>query len=249
MTSFTPILAIPQVDQSQNNKYLTINDLTGLFEQALNKLLDSNTTGSLVLTEAQYTRFAVFKARGRSANFDITFPNTGGNITTRERVFFVWNADTTWTATVKAASTPGTTVTLTPGQIAICYQNGVDTIALFTSTAGSQPYDVGFFTPGALTATQKMMIFIFTRTVNFAGNWAGSKFRNGTNPTATAVLDVQKNGSSIGSISISTSGVATFTTSAGAAQVFNAGDYISVLAPASPDASLADVSVTFQGTR
>lgn len=249
MTGFTPILAIPQVDQTQNNKYLTINDLIGLFEQALNKLKDSNTTGNLVLTESDYTRFGVFKARGRAAAFDITFPNTGGNITTRERIFWVWNADTTYTATVKAASTPGTTVVLVPGQIALCYQNGVDTVALLTSTAGSNPFDLGFFTPGSLTATQKMLIFIFDRTVVFAGNFVGSKFRNGTNPTATAVLDVQKNGSSVGSISINTSGVATFTTTAGAAQTFNAGDYLSVLAPGSPDATLADVSVTFQGTR
>lgn len=250
MTTYTPILAHPQVDPAQNNKSVTINDLTGLLEGTLNKTKVSATTGDLVLSEADYTGYAAFKASGRAAAYNITFPNTGGNITTRERIFIVWNADTTWNATVKAASTPGTTVVLTPGSIAICYQNGVDTVALFTSSAGGGLiYDIGFFVPGVMTNSQVILIFKFPRAANFAGNFSGSVCKVGINATATTVLDVQKNGSSIGSISIATSGVATFTTTAGAAQSFAINDYLTIVGAATADTTLANVGVTFLGTR
>lgn len=248
MTSYTPILAIPQVDQAQNNKYLTINDLTGLLEGTLNKLLPSNTTGDLVLTESQYTRYAAFKVLGRAAAFNVTFPNTGGLISVRERIFIVWNADTTYVATVKAATTPGTTVVLQPGQIAFCYQNGVDTVGLWVISAGtSGPYDLGFFVPGLPGDAAIVMEWKATRAFTLATNFVGSKCKVNTNPTATAVFNVRKNGSIIGTVSINTSGVATFATTGSTSWAID--DVLSVTAPTPQDATLADVNIGFLGTR
>jgi hypothetical protein len=70
----------------------------------------------------------------------------------------------------------------------------------------------------------------------------------GTPPTAQADLDVQKNGASIGTITFAASAnTATFAFASEAA--FTAGDRLTVLAPGSQDASLADISITFKGTR
>ena len=64
---------------------------------------------------------------------------------------------------------------------------------------------------------------------------------------AAAVLTIKKNVTSIGTINISTGGVVTFTFSA--AVSFAAGDKLSVVTPSPQDTTLADVSITFMGSR
>jgi len=94
-----------------------------------------------------------------------------------------------------------------------------------------------------------VMILTFTRSVTFAANFSGSQGTVGTNPTATATYTVNKNGSSVGTIQISTAGAFTFATSGGAAVSFAAGDRLTITAPSPQDATLADVGITLAGTR
>lgn len=249
MTAYTPELAIPEVAQTQNNKYITMNDALVFLGAASNKTLPSATTGNWALTEAQFTRYLAFKASGRAGAFDITLPDAI-NVTNPERFFIVWNADTTYTATIKAATTPGATVTLKPGYVALCYRNGVDTYAFIVGGAGTTgPYDLGFFLSGLPGDNIICMEWKAIRAFTIPGNCAGSAGKVGTNPTATAVFAILKNGGSVGTISISTGGVFTFATTAGAAQSFAVGDVLSVTTPTPQDATLADVGVAFLGTR
>lgn len=76
---------------------------------------------------------------------------------------------------------------------------------------------------------------------------AGTKVTVGTNPTATAVYNVNKNGSSIGTISIATDGTVTL---GGAGASFSAvsNDVYSLTAPTPADATLSDVSVNVLAT-
>jgi len=67
----------------------------------------------------------------------------------------------------------------------------------------------------------------------------------GTNPSASWVLDVQLNGVSVGDVTISTSGVATWDIAT--AVELARGDVLSIEAPASADATVADVLVAFRG--
>lgn len=121
----------------------------------------------------------------------------------------------------------------------------------FDGTADiTQPFDVMAFYPGIPTASAKVMRIPIGRAVTFPANFAGSYFKASANATATTVFDVQKNGSSIGSVSIAAGGTtATFTTSGGAAQSFAAGDLLAVIAPGTADATLADPGFCFVGTR
>jgi len=96
---------------------------------------------------------------------------------------------------------------------------------------------VGIYTAGAS--------FIFP--ANFAS--PNSYGTVGTNPTATATYSVYKNGSLIGTIAVSTSGVFTFATSGGVSVTFNAGDRLTIVAPGSQDATMQDVGITLVGTR
>jgi hypothetical protein len=92
------------------------------------------------------------------------------------------------------------------------------------------------------------MRFVFTRGVTFADDFAGSQFADLIDPTSTAVIDIAKNGTNVGDISVSTGGVGTFTTDAGALS-FVAGDEIRLIGPATADATMADLFFTLAGTR
>ena len=76
----------------------------------------------------------------------------------------------------------------------------------------------------------------------------GSQGYAGTAPTAQADLDIRKNGASIGTITFAAA-ASTATFSFASEVAFAAGDRLIVLAPGSQDASLADISITFKGTR
>lgn len=75
----------------------------------------------------------------------------------------------------------------------------------------------------------------WTYPANLAGS-VGKKLSSGTNPAATYNIDVRKNGSSVGTISIDTSGVVTFATSGGTPFTLTGGsDYLSVVGPTGVD--------------
>lgn len=105
---------------------------------------------------------------------------------------------------------------------------------------------------GKPAASQIVAIYTAFSTETFPANF-GSPNQSygsvGTNPTSTASYTVNKNGSSVGTVSISTSGVFTFTTSGGTSFSLAAGDRLTIVAPSSQDATLADVGITLVGTR
>jgi hypothetical protein len=104
-----------------------------------------------------------------------------------------------------------------------------------------------FFTT-APTASEVLAIYIAVDAFTLAANLSGSQVSVGTNPAGTFAIDIQKNGSTIATISISTLGVATLTTSGGTAKSIAAGDIIKLVAPAGVDATIANVAITLKGT-
>jgi hypothetical protein len=61
-------------------------------------------------------------------------------------------------------------------------------------------------------------------------------------------MDVALDGSSIGTISVSTGGVFVFATTGGTEKSVTAGQRLEVVAPGSADATAADIAVTFTGS-
>ncbi len=117
-----------------------------------------------------------------------------------------------------------------------------------TSTSTPQPYDVTFAYAGAPPNATVLQLICFRLSVTVAGNFAASVGHCGGNPTSAAVYTVYKNGSVIGSVTVSTGGAFAFATTGGASVSFVAGDTLSVLTPVS-DATLSSVTITFAGTR
>lgn len=112
-------------------------------------------------------------------------------------------------------------------------------------------YSIAPFFTSTPSASEVLCLHVaaeaFTIPANFAtptsvGNCA-------TNPTASFAIDVQRNGVSIGTITISTGGVFTFATTSGTAKAFAVGDVLKLVAPATPDATCANVAITIRGSR
>jgi hypothetical protein len=92
-----------------------------------------------------------------------------------------------------------------------------------------------------------LLLFVAEQAFTLAANLSASQVKVGTNPTATFALDLQQNGTTIGTISIATTGVATLTTVSGTAKAIAAGDLLKVVAPGTPDATIANVAITLKG--
>lgn len=147
----------------------------------------------------------------------------------------------------------------------IVYRNATEWVRLGAGTAGqvlqtaggganpawaSQPWDIPAWFPGIPTASAYLYRGKLARAWNLPANFAGSQFTATANATASTVFDVQKNGVSVGTVTIGAgTTTATFATSGGAAVSFAVGDVFAAIAPASPDSTLADPSITFAGTR
>jgi hypothetical protein len=135
------------------------------------------------------------------------------------------------------------------GFLALFHARRMDAQTSGSFASAYKPYDVITTYIGAPPGSQVITLVTFARVCNFAANFANSVGSCGTNPTATATLTIAKNGSSVGSISISTGGVFTFTSSGGAPVQFGVGDILRVTAQTSADATLANVSVSLAGIR
>lgn len=249
--STTNILGITEVGESQNNKYVTINNAVVALEQASNKALSNSSVGAgpWAVTEAQATRNFVFRASGGSANFDIEMPSQINAVNT-VRVFSVINEDSTYTATVKASSGSGATVDLLPGESGSFFQSYEDVYLISKGQAATNPpYDVGLYIPGQPGDGAEVFKFVAVRACEWPDDFAGSYGHVGTNPTdGTATFTIKKNGSSVGSIAISTGGVFTFATT-GAETTLAAGDRLTIEAPSPQDSTMADVGFNLAGER
>jgi hypothetical protein len=242
-------LNIPLVGETQNNKYITVNDSIQALASATNKVLAKGSIGAgpLAYTASEASRNMVYTLAGASANFDVTFPSAiGGN--NAQRVMLVVN-NTTYIATIKADSGSGNTVKLYPGFSALIYQNFEDLYRLSGNQLAGEvmPYDLCSYVPGLPDDGAEVMRVVMTRAVFFPDDLAGSQATVAVNPTSTSVFNVKKNGSTFGSISINTSGVATFATTGSGLETFAPGDILSITAPSPQDGTLEGVSITLYG--
>lgn len=113
---------------------------------------------------------------------------------------------------------------------------------------GAQPYDVGGTYPGVPAASVVLIRYPFPRAVTFPAGLTDSKGVAGVAATAQTDFDIKKNGASVGTMRFAAAGTtATFIAASPAS--FAAGDILTVVAPATPDATLADVGYSLAGTR
>lgn len=115
-------------------------------------------------------------------------------------------------------------------------------------TLGDNAYLVGAMYNGAPTASLVLLHHVVTRAVVFPQDLAGSRGAAGVAATAQTDFDIQKNGASAGTMRFAAAAT-TATFIMASATTFAAGDVLKVLAPATPDSTLADITFTLAGTR
>lgn len=133
----------------------------------------------------------------------------------------------------------------------------VDTDAFYEYKAGgwtlfgsSSLVDLGFFYPGTPAASEVIASLIFKTAITFPANFAGSvaKLLPGILATASTVLTIKKNGTSVGTITFAAgAGVGTWSTSG--AVSFAVDDDMTLVAPATPDATFAGLRSTWHGSK
>jgi len=100
---------------------------------------------------------------------------------------------------------------------------------------------------GSPTSSLVLQSYVFAAPATVPVEFSGSRGTAGTAATATSVFAIQKNGADIGTMSFAASATtATFTLSS--ATVFNPGDTFTIIAPATPDATLTNLAWTIMGT-
>lgn len=111
-------------------------------------------------------------------------------------------------------------------------------------------YDVGFYKESSLAASEVILLLPFTRSVTFPANLSGSQLVATVAATAATVFTVNKNGGAVGTVTVAAGATAaTFATTGGAAFSLAPGDVLEIVAPATPDSTLANLSLLLAGTR
>jgi hypothetical protein len=110
------------------------------------------------------------------------------------------------------------------------------------------PYNIGLFVAGVMTNSEIVLMHVLPYAVEIASGASGSYAKAAVAATAAADITINKNGSSIGTIHFGVAGtIATFVFTTN--QTFAAGDIISLVAPSSADATLANIGITLAGFR
>jgi len=176
-----------------------------------------------------------------TANINLIVP-----LGTNPRFWIVENNTTgSFTLTVKGST--GTGAAVTQGSALAVFQNGTD-VAAPSSAQATNPYDVGGTYNGAPTASLVLMRFPFPRQVIFPAGLTNAHGVSNVAATAQTDFDIKKNGSSVGTMRFAAA--ATTATFIMASQTtFAAGDILTVVAPGTPDATLADIGFSLAGTR
>ena len=125
----TPLLNLPQVSASQNNKEITINDAILALENAMSASLPVSFAGTsnVILTQAQATRNFVFIANGATGASTLRFPNVIG-ATNFNRLICVRNTSGA-VLTVQFETGAGAAVEIPDGQARLILGlNGADMV-------------------------------------------------------------------------------------------------------------------------
>lgn len=114
-------------------------------------------------------------------------------------------------------------------------------------TGGSSKYVVPMNFTFSPTVSEILLFHTFVETVTFAQNFVGSAGSVESVPTSQYVIELQKNGVAVGSVTIDATG--TFTFQSSSELTFNSGDTLKFVAPSAPDATIANASLSLLGTR
>lgn len=246
------ILRITQVAENQASKHIVINDAVSALERSINDILDIDyaaiTTNEVIIEDM--LRYGVFVTLNTTSASDLIFPSLVSLTDETKRIINVYNPST-FDVTVMMDDT-GETVVVPAARSATLLLRGVDVISLGSASGGggssAGAFSIALYFPELPNENETALSYTFVESVTFANNFANSRARIEVNPTSAITFSFSKNGTLAGTLSFSTSGVATFATVSGAIS-FVANDRLTVQTPDPQDATASGINFTLLGTR
>jgi hypothetical protein len=114
---------------------------------------------------------------------------------------------------------------------------------------GPSTYSIGFFFNAPATTNEVLFRHIVASAFTFPSNLTGAFWSSVEGlPVADFVLTIQKNGTAVGTITVSSTGAVT-TSTGGVALSFVPGDVIKISAPATVDGAASNMAFSFKGTK
>lgn len=109
-------------------------------------------------------------------------------------------------------------------------------------------YDIGGGCPGKPAISQKVLIFKCTQAFTLAAGLTNSQAFAGTAAAGSSVFTIEKNGVALTGGTLTWAATGTVPTLALTSQAsFAVGDRLTITAPGTQDATLADIGITLQG--
>lgn len=125
---------------------------------------------------------------------------------------------------------------------------GIGGVWTFVSGTEEESYDLAVTVSGAPADAAIVMRFIAPRQFTIPEDFAGSLGSSGTAATASSVFTVKRDATTEGTITFAASGsTGTFAQSTSGDMVIAKGEVVSIEAPGTADATLADISLTLRG--
>ena len=240
----TPNLAIPHIAAAQNQKEVTANDAFDRLDEAISgRLTVDFAAGDVTLTASQFRRHVAFAAINVTSGRELLLPAI-------RRLFLVDNGAGAAALVVRQGSV---TVTVPAGGLQLLHTTGavdglVAAAPVTQAGATAAPFDLAVYFPGQPDAAERLLKLEVARGFSLPADLAGSRGHADTAATAEAVCTILKNGASVGSVTFATASQdAAFSLTAGVALA--PGDRLELVAPATQDATLADLALTLIGTR
>lgn len=109
-------------------------------------------------------------------------------------------------------------------------------------------YDMAMSVSGVPLAGEELFFHVFTASIKFEASLSGSVAKANVAATAEAVFSIKKNGVEFATLTFAAAGT-TGSFVAASATTFTIGDVLTVIAPASQDATLAGIAITLAGAR
>jgi hypothetical protein len=236
----SPNLAIAHVAASQNQKEVTINDSFDALDRAMTDTLALDlSAGSLALTAAQLRSAFVLHPMGA-----LTGP-TAILVPQIRRVFALLNTDAAFAITVERGASA---IAVEPGESALLICDGTAD-GLFRVGPSAPVYDFGMVAGTAPGAGEVLGKVVIPRALLIPADLAGSAVHVDTPPEADFAIALTRNGVSVASITVHADASATLATSGNAPVAIAAGDVVRFVAPATPDVSIAGISITIAARR
>jgi len=235
----SPNLAVTHVAAAQNQKEVTINDAIDALDNAMNQALSlAMADANLTLTGTQANRNGLIILTGTlTASRTLTLP-------ANHRRLAIRNATNGGQDVRAKYAGSGAEVVIAPSATVLVQGNGSD---LYGIGGGGLPADISGYKAGQPAADEVIARVPVVRRIRLKIDLAGSHASAETAATASADFDIRVDG--VSSATMRFAAAATSATFIAASEaVLEPGQVLSVVAPSTPDATLAGIGFTLAGS-